>query len=313
MPRSLLEAPDREHGRRAGPDDLLCDAADQQAVFAVTPPGPGRDHVGVHLAGVLGNLGHRATLPDGGCDAVGAPRDVGGGRPAALGELLPQLLADRLGGGLDLGAVDDVEGVHPGVEPAGDIEGNLDRTASAGRAVSRDHQRVDHRRIVGADGLSTRGVFHRRPHTPGMDVETVLVPVDGSDESAEAARHGVAVAEQYDATVHVLYVLGEGVVRALETGDVDSGTVADEHRGFVGELRGMAVEAGVGFSVSTAMGFSTTSKRHHPGSVTLDTAEEVEADFIVMPREPATEETADVLEKAAEYVLLYASQPVLSV
>ncbi|MFB6219253.1 MAG: universal stress protein [Halobacteriaceae archaeon] len=145
-----------------------------------------------------------------------------------------------------------------------------------------------------------------------MEVETVLVPVDGSDESAEAAEYAVAIARRYGAALHVLYVLGEGVERALRTGDLDGESVADEHRGFVGELRGMAVEAEVGFSVSTAVGFSATSKRHHPGSVTLDTAEDVDADFIVIPREPAGEGST-VLEKAAEYVLLYASQPVLSV
>jgi nucleotide-binding universal stress UspA family protein len=145
-----------------------------------------------------------------------------------------------------------------------------------------------------------------------MEVETVLVPVDGSDESATAAEYAVAVADRYDAAIHVLAVIDEATERALRAGEVAAGEVADEHRGFVGELRGMAVDAGVAFSVSTAVGFSATSKRHHPGSVTLDAAEDVGADFIVMPREGVSGE-ADVLEKAAEYVLLYASQPVLSV
>jgi nucleotide-binding universal stress UspA family protein len=145
-----------------------------------------------------------------------------------------------------------------------------------------------------------------------MDVETVLVPVDGSDESAEAVRYAVAVAERYGATLHVLYVLGEEVARALRAGDVEGEEIAAEQRGFVGELRGMAVEADVPFSAATAVGFSATSKRHHPGSVTLDAAEDADADFLVVPRE-ASEGGADVLEKAAEYVLLYASQPVLSV
>jgi hypothetical protein len=54
-------------------------------------------------------------------------------------------------------------------------------------------------------------------------------------------------------------------------------------------------------------------KLTHPGSVILDAADQIGADFLVIPRESAREESADVLEKAAEYVLLYASQPVLSV
>jgi hypothetical protein len=54
-------------------------------------------------------------------------------------------------------------------------------------------------------------------------------------------------------------------------------------------------------------------KTRHPGSVILDTAEELDADFVVVPREPVSGDPGEVLEKAAEYVLLYASQPTLSV
>jgi hypothetical protein len=60
-----------------------------------------------------------------------------------------------------------------------------------------------------------------------------------------------------------------------------------------------------------AHGFSTTQLSRHPGSVVLDTTEELGADFVVVPREPVSGD--DVLAKTAEYVLLYASQPVLSV
>jgi nucleotide-binding universal stress UspA family protein len=74
-----------------------------------------------------------------------------------------------------------------------------------------------------------------------------------------------------------------------------------------------ATERDVHISHSTAYGFSTRVKTRHPGSAILDTAEEVEADFIVVPREPVSGDPGEVLEKAAEYVLLYASQPVLSV
>jgi nucleotide-binding universal stress UspA family protein len=74
-----------------------------------------------------------------------------------------------------------------------------------------------------------------------------------------------------------------------------------------------AAENDVHISHSTAFGFSTRVKTRHPGSAILDTAEDVGADFIVVPRQPVTGDPGEVLEKAAEYVLLYASQPVLSV
>lgn len=146
-----------------------------------------------------------------------------------------------------------------------------------------------------------------------LEVERVLAPVDGSDESLEAVEYAVAIADRYDAEVHAVYVLGEEVVRAIETDAVDEAEVADDTEAFTDTVREVGLELGVDVVTSIAYGFSTQRKSRHPGSVILDTADAVSADFLVIPREPMTGEPAEVLEKAAEYVLLYASQPVLSV
>jgi len=146
-----------------------------------------------------------------------------------------------------------------------------------------------------------------------LDIDLVLVPVDGSEESHEAVDYAIVVASEYDATVHALYVLGEDRVRAIETGAVDEADVADDTESFTDSVIERAEAAGVPHGNSIAYGFSTRVKTVHPGSVVLDTAEDLKADFIVVPREPVTGEPGEVLEKAAEYVLLYASQPVLSV
>ncbi|MFB6093953.1 MAG: universal stress protein [Halanaeroarchaeum sp.] len=145
-----------------------------------------------------------------------------------------------------------------------------------------------------------------------LTVDTVLAPVDGSEASADAAEYAIAVAERYDADVHVLYVVGDAVARGMAAGDIDRTAVADESRLFVEDVAAMAADPD---RVESSMthGFSTVRKTRHPGSVVLDTAEDLSADFIVVPRESMTGEQGDVLEKAAEYVLLYASQPVLSV
>ena len=148
---------------------------------------------------------------------------------------------------------------------------------------------------------------------PPVEVGQVLVPVDGSDESTRAAEYAVAIADRYGADVHAVYVLGEEAVRGIETGVLDRENVAADARSFLDEIEALADEHAVGATSSTAYGFSTTRKTQHPGSVILDTAEEVDADFLVVPREPLTGDPGEVLEKAAEYVLLYASQPVLSV
>ncbi|MFC4542652.1 universal stress protein [Halosolutus amylolyticus] len=144
-------------------------------------------------------------------------------------------------------------------------------------------------------------------------VDTVLAPVDGSDESATAVEYAVAVADRYDATVHVLYVLGRGVVQGMDAGTVDETDVADTTQDFFDEISAVADDRGVPLSTAVDDGFSQTRKTRHPGNVVLDTADAIDADFIVLPREPVTGTSAEVLEKAAEYVLSYASQPVLSV
>jgi len=146
-----------------------------------------------------------------------------------------------------------------------------------------------------------------------LDFDLVLVPVDGSEESRTAVEYAVGVADRYGAAVHAVYVLGEPTVRGMASGTVDEGEVADDTEAFGEVVREIAGEADVPLSTSVVQGFSTEIKTLHPGSVVLDTAEELAADFVVVPREPAADADSDVLEKAAEYVLQYASQPVLSV
>lgn len=144
-----------------------------------------------------------------------------------------------------------------------------------------------------------------------MDVETVLVPVDGSERAAEAIEYAVAIAQRYNASLHALYVFGEGAVRGVETGDLDQADIAAETERFMDTVREIAGDLDV--CHSSAYGFSPSRLSQHPGSVVLDAADEVGADFLVIPREPVTGDPGAVIEKAAEYVLAYASQPVLSV
>ncbi|GAA0295299.1 universal stress protein [Halarchaeum salinum] len=148
-----------------------------------------------------------------------------------------------------------------------------------------------------------------------LEVGTVLVPVDGSDAAGTAAEYAVAVAERYDADVHALFVLGDDVARSIADGDSDEDGIADAHQSFLDDVRALADDAGVPIGTSVMHGFSTRRKTHHPGSVILDCADDVDADFLVMPREArsSVDPPGAVLEKVAEYVLLYASQPVLSV
>jgi len=225
--------------------------------------------------------------------------------------------------------IDHRQRVNGRIEPPSNVECDGDRSADAVGAVGRHDDRLKHSRRFDrgndkwvvfeqlAVGRRRKGVFLWSPGErwgmADLDIELVVVPVDGSPESTTAVEYAVAIADRYDAAVHAVYVLGEPRVRGLEDGTVTDAEIAADTESFSDTLDEIAADAGVDVSTSITRGFSTEIKTLHPGSVVLDTAEELGADFVVVPREPVDDIDTDVLAKAAEYVLLYASQPVLSV
>jgi nucleotide-binding universal stress UspA family protein len=138
----------------------------------------------------------------------------------------------------------------------------------------------------------------------------VLAPVDGSEEAERGVEYAIAIAQRYDADLHLLYILDQRVARGIETGDVSAEAVADEHRAFTARVRERLDD--IALSHSSAAGFSDRRLTQTPGSVILDAADEIDADFLVVPREARMEAPNATLGKAALYVLEYASQPVLS-
>lgn len=146
-----------------------------------------------------------------------------------------------------------------------------------------------------------------------MQVDTVLVPVDGSEAAMDAVEYAVAIAARYDAVVHALYLLGENAAAAMRDGAVEAAAVAERGEQVMAGVRAVAAANDVPIDHSSAAGFSLDRLAQHPGSVILDVSEMLNADFVVIPREPVTGDPEAVIEKAAEYVLAHATQPVLSV
>jgi nucleotide-binding universal stress UspA family protein len=144
-----------------------------------------------------------------------------------------------------------------------------------------------------------------------INIDLVLAPVDGSEEAERGVEYAIAVAQRYEANLHLLHVLDQRVARGIETGDVSAESVADEHRAFTARIRKRLDD--VVLSHSSAAGFSDRRLTQTPGSVILDAAEELDVDFLVVPREARLDSPNATLGKAALYVLEYASQPVLSV
>jgi nucleotide-binding universal stress UspA family protein len=143
-----------------------------------------------------------------------------------------------------------------------------------------------------------------------LDIDQVLAPVDASDRAETALARAVAIADRFDAALHVLHVVDESVIQGLDVGDVDPGSVAANQLSVADSISERAESVRV--SHSSAAGFSRSHLSQHPGSVILDVAEETDADFVVVPREPGSDPT-ETLGKSAQYVVEYASQPVLSV
>lgn len=144
-----------------------------------------------------------------------------------------------------------------------------------------------------------------------MDVDLVLAPVDCSDAAERAVEYAVAIARRYDATLHLLHVLDERAVQRLESGDLAADSVAEDHRAFSEDVEARLED--VDLHRSSAAGFSVQRLSRTPGSVILDSAEELDADLLVVPRQTPSDRPDETIGKAALYVLEYASQPVLSV
>ena len=147
------------------------------------------------------------------------------------------------------------------------------------------------------------------------EIDLVLAPIDCSEESARAAEYALAVADRYGAAIHFLHVVEERLAMGLESGDVEAEQIAAEYNAFAEEVDEMGADKpGVeDVTHSSAAGFTASRLSRTPGSVVLDTAEEIGADFVVIPRERPSGDPEETLGKAALYVLEYASQPVLSV
>jgi len=152
--------------------------------------------------------------------------------------------------------------------------------------------------------MDTDTAFH-------VTVDLVLASVDTSDRSEAVVEYAVAVADRYGADLHLLYVVDGQVQHGEDDRGVAPESVAADHREFTDWVHEQLPE-GVSLSQSTATGFSTVELSRTPGSAVLDAAEELEADFLVVPRQ-AGGDPDEVLGKVAVYILEYASQPVLSV
>jgi len=160
--------------------------------------------------------------------------------------------------------------------------------------------------------------------------ETILFPTDGSDGADAALSHAKDLAEQYGATLHVLFVADDdfapsGLVHKehedAETSEMAPGHSEEEPSGMVnkehelGELEkgGQQIVSDVVESVGGDIPTETVVVSGNPYERILDYAEESDADLIVMGTHGRTGVDRYLLGSVTEKVVRTSDVPVLTV
>jgi len=135
--------------------------------------------------------------------------------------------------------------------------------------------------------------------------ETILVPVDGSAGADEALRHGVDLAQHYDATVHLVYVVDVGVYGHY--GGVDAIEHAEEALEEAGEeLLAEARDAVTSADLAAEVHLTRTT----PHEGITETARQVGADLVVMGTERRSADYRHMLGSVSERVIRTTPVPV---
>jgi len=135
--------------------------------------------------------------------------------------------------------------------------------------------------------------------------ETILIPADGSDGSEEALRHGTDLARKYDATVHLLHVVDEGIYGHY--GGIDAFEHAEEALEEAGEE---VLAAARDHLEAASVPVEVHVERTTPHEGIVDTARRVGADLIVMGTERRSDEYRHLLGSVTERVLRTSTAPV---
>ncbi|MFB6080337.1 MAG: universal stress protein [Haloferacaceae archaeon] len=135
--------------------------------------------------------------------------------------------------------------------------------------------------------------------------DAMLVPTDGSAGSNEALRHGIDLAKTYDATIHLVYVVDEGIFG--QYGGVD----AIEHvEAALEEAGEEALHVAHDRVEAASIPVEVHVERATPSEGILDVARQVGADLVVMGTERQSEEYRRLLGSVSERVVRRCPVPV---
>jgi nucleotide-binding universal stress UspA family protein len=134
-------------------------------------------------------------------------------------------------------------------------------------------------------------------------LERVLIPTDGSTGTAHVAMHGIDMAEQYGADIHVIHVIDTGGLLSE-----DSDTKAELTR--EGERAVGRVEA---MGRAHDLPVETTVREGEPAEEILEYADEIEADIIVAGTHGRTGVKRHLIGSVAERLVRHGTCPVTTI
>ncbi|MCU4752820.1 universal stress protein [Halobacteria archaeon AArc-curdl1] len=136
--------------------------------------------------------------------------------------------------------------------------------------------------------------------------DSVLLPTDGSQASERALEYAIDLAQQYDAALHVMYVID----KAVFAGDVETGTIVTQFeqvgQSVLEEVETEATRAGIETTI-THLG------RGSPHEAILEYTEEEDIDVVVMGTRGRTGLDRYLLGSVTEKVVRLSDVPVLTV
>jgi nucleotide-binding universal stress UspA family protein len=139
--------------------------------------------------------------------------------------------------------------------------------------------------------------------------DRILLATDGSIASENADAHAIDLAAAHDATLHVLFVLDEGVYTAYSGDEYVDEAEGPEHgleergRAVLDEVARRTEERGV--EVVTAM------ERGQPHETIVDYAAEADADLVVLGTRRRPAEYRNLLGSVTDRVLRLTDRPAL--
>ena len=132
----------------------------------------------------------------------------------------------------------------------------------------------------------------------------ILIPVDGSDEATGAARRGLALAKDFDATAEAVYVVEQQALTLTRT-DRESGRLREHGESVLAGIESLAAD--IGQSVTTEL------LEGKPSARIDEYARETDAGLIVLGRQGMTGLGKRLLGGVTEQVLHRTAVPVLVV